>query len=40
VADEIAFVADGRVLAHGTAEELFTRCPVPRVADFLTKVLA
>lgn len=39
VADEIAFVADGLVAAHGTADDLFTRCSVPRVRDFLTKVL-
>jgi len=40
VADEVAFIGDGRVLAHGRAVDLFTRCDVPRVRDFLTKVLA
>lgn len=39
VADEIAFVADGRIAAHGTADDLFTRPSVPRVREFLTKVL-
>lgn len=40
VADEVAFIGDGRVLAHGRAADLFARCDVPRVRDFLTKVLA
>jgi polar amino acid transport system ATP-binding protein len=35
VADEIAFVADGRVLAHGPAADIFDRCTVPRVRQFL-----
>jgi len=35
VADEIAFVADGRVLAHGPATDLFDRCAEPRVRRFL-----
>lgn len=40
VADEVAFVADGRVAAHGSADDLFTRSSVPRVRDFLARVLA
>ena len=35
VADEIAFVADGRVLAHGSAVDFFDRCGEPRVRRFL-----
>ncbi len=34
-ADEVAFIGDGWVLAHGTADELFKRCTVPRVKAFL-----
>jgi ABC-type polar amino acid transport system ATPase subunit len=40
VADETAFIGDGRVLAHGPAEKLFTGCDVPRVREFLDRVLA
>jgi polar amino acid transport system ATP-binding protein len=39
VADELAFVGDGRVLAHGAAAEIFDRCPVPRVRDFFGRIL-
>ncbi|MFM7522458.1 MAG: amino acid ABC transporter ATP-binding protein [Planctomycetota bacterium] len=39
VADEFAFVAEGRVLAHGPADGLFTRYDVPRVREFLSRVL-
>jgi polar amino acid transport system ATP-binding protein len=39
VADELAFIGDGRVLAHGSAEEIFDRCAVPRVHDFLGRIL-
>lgn len=34
VADEVAFIDDGRVLAHGSAAEIFDRCDVPRVKAF------
>ena len=40
VADELAFVGDGRVLAHGAATEILDRCPVPRVRDFFGRILA
>ena len=40
VADELAFVGDGRVLAHGAAVEILDRCPVPRVRDFFGRILA
>jgi ABC-type polar amino acid transport system ATPase subunit len=39
VADELAFIGDGRVLAHGSAEEIFDRCAVPRVHDFFGRIL-
>jgi polar amino acid transport system ATP-binding protein len=39
VADELAFIGDGRVLAHGSAEEIFDRCAVPRVRDFFGRIL-
>ena len=39
VADEIAFVGDGRVLAHGAAAEILDRCAVPRVRDFFGRIL-
>jgi len=35
VADEAAFVADGRVLAHAPAAEFFARTAAPRVRRFL-----
>jgi len=35
IADEMAFVADGKVLAHGTADDFFARPAHPRVARFL-----
>ena len=35
IADEMAFVADGKVLAHGTADDFFNRPGHPRVARFL-----
>ena len=40
VADELAFVGDGRVLAHGAAAEILDRCLVPRVRDFFGRILA
>lgn len=39
VADEIAFIADGRVLAHGPAADFFDRCGEPRVRSFLGRSL-
>ncbi|MFM7249726.1 MAG: amino acid ABC transporter ATP-binding protein [Planctomycetaceae bacterium] len=39
VADEVAFVAEGRVLAHGPATTMFDACPVPRVRDFFSRIL-
>ena len=39
VADEVAFVGDGRILAHGAPEEVFDRCPVPRVREFFARIL-
>jgi polar amino acid transport system ATP-binding protein len=40
VADELAFIGEGRVLAHGSAAEIFDRCAVPRVRDFFGRILA
>ena len=40
VADEVAFIGDGRVLAHGTADEMFNRCSEPRVRGFFERILA
>ena len=39
VADEIAFVADGRVAAHAPAAEFLDRCREPRVTSFLARTL-
>jgi polar amino acid transport system ATP-binding protein len=39
VADEIAFVADGRVTAHGTAAEFLDRTTDARVRAFLRRTL-
>jgi polar amino acid transport system ATP-binding protein len=39
VADEVAFVADGRVLAHGRADAFFDRASDPRVRAFLQRTL-
>jgi polar amino acid transport system ATP-binding protein len=39
VADEIAFIADGRVLAHGPAADFLDRCIEPRVRSFLRTTL-
>ena len=39
VADEVAFIGDGRVLAHGTADEMFNRCDEPRVRGFFERIL-
>ncbi|NDC62976.1 MAG: amino acid ABC transporter ATP-binding protein [Planctomycetia bacterium] len=40
VADEVAFIGDGTVLAHGPAAEMFDRCPEPRARAFLQRILA
>jgi polar amino acid transport system ATP-binding protein len=39
VADEVAFVGNGGVLAHGTADEMLNRCPEARVRDFFARTL-
>jgi polar amino acid transport system ATP-binding protein len=39
IADEVAFVADGRILAHGPVADVIDRCPVPRVRDFFARIL-
>ena len=40
VAEEIAFVADGRVLAHAPTDEFFAHASDPRVRSFLDRTLA
>jgi len=39
VADMLAFVADGRVLAHGPPADVIDRSAVPRVAGFFSRIL-
>jgi polar amino acid transport system ATP-binding protein len=39
VADDVAFIGDGAVLAHGPADEILTRCAVPRVRHFFARIL-
>jgi ABC-type polar amino acid transport system ATPase subunit len=39
VADLVAFVGDGRVLAHGPPSEIIDRCDVPRVRSFFARIL-
>jgi len=39
VADEMAFVADGRVLAHGGPAAIIEECGVPRVREFFARIL-
>ena len=39
VADLVAFVGDGRVLAHGPPAEIIDRCNVPRVRSFFVRIL-
>jgi polar amino acid transport system ATP-binding protein len=39
VADRVAFLAEGRVVEQGTAEELFSRPASPECAAFLRRVL-
>jgi polar amino acid transport system ATP-binding protein len=38
-ADEIAFIADGRVLFHGSAADFFDQAADPRVRGFLARTL-
>ena len=40
VADEVAFVGAGRVLAHGSATKILDHCPVLRVRQFLGRIPA
>jgi len=40
VADEVAFVGDGRVLANGSPGEVIDRSDVPRVRSFFARILA
>jgi polar amino acid transport system ATP-binding protein len=40
VADDLAFVGDGQILAHGPAADILTCCPVPRVKNFFDRILA
>jgi len=39
VADEVAFVGEGRVLAHGPPGAIIEGCAVPRVRDFFARIL-
>jgi polar amino acid transport system ATP-binding protein len=39
VADDLAFVGDGTILAHGPADEILTGCSVPRVKNFFDRIL-
>jgi len=39
VADLMAFVGDGRVLAHGPPGEIIDHCDVPRVRSFFARIL-
>jgi polar amino acid transport system ATP-binding protein len=39
VADEVAFIAEGRVVAHGSATDFFDRPSDPRVRSFLERTL-
>lgn len=39
VADLMAFVGEGRVLAHGPPGEIIDRCDAPRVRSFFARVL-
>jgi len=40
VADDMAFIADGRVVAHGAAADFFDRPTDPRVRGFLERTLS
>ena len=39
VADEVAFVGSGKVVASGPASTMFEHCPEPRVRDFFARIL-
>ena len=39
VADEMAFVGEGRVLAHGTPGAVIDQCAEPRVRGFFSRIL-
>ena len=39
VADEVAFVGGGKVVASGPASTMFEHCPEPRVRDFFARIL-
>ena len=39
VADRVAFLADGRIVEHGTAEQLFTAPQSRECRDFLARIL-
>jgi len=39
VADEVAFIGEGRVLAHGPPGEIIDMCDVPRVRSFFARIL-
>ena len=39
VADEVAFVGGGKVVASGPAATMFEHCPEPRVRDFFARIL-
>ena len=39
VADEVAFVGGGKVVATGPASTMFEHCPEPRVRDFFARIL-
>ena len=40
VADEVAFIGEGRVLAHGPPGEVIDHCAEPRVRGFFSRILA
>ena len=39
VADEVAFVGGGKVVASGPASTMFEHCPEPRVREFFARIL-
>jgi polar amino acid transport system ATP-binding protein len=39
VADEVAFVGGGKVVASGPASTMFENCPEPRVREFFARIL-
>ena len=40
VADEVAFVGGGKVVASGPASTMFEHCPEPRVREFFARILS